>query len=469
MTKKKQTRSVRHCREVLNSSVVLGLVFGLSACATIPFTEDTRPKSDTLTPGTIEYAIKYADKTRQAYHEKLRQESRHEQLLSSGMLTLGAAAIGAAAYGADMDVLFGLGLGGGLAYQLGTWNTSRDRLGIYVEGMKAMSCAKTAITPLRSAEKDANDISEKTNKLENEIEQTANAAARVTALLTYATYLVKDMPRLLTDAEAELAEVAGVFNNANGLLNRAASTRRKVKNAGLMLETKIDEMRTLIAEALNGTRADLSNLRGVIGSIGDYVNIFTPGVNVGSTLQNTAGVAVANQLETLQVPPNTHQLLGLSPDVQSLDASSAQARLITELSELRGKRVMLLDTMNAVKNDLFEPFSLDAVKSGLDRCGIDTSKFGPAIALNRTVVTFQPGKIGTALVLITGGTRPYTASLMDLPAKGVDLGQLAGSNTLVIMASEETEAGATHQIMVSDSANNSAILTVKIASVGAND
>ena len=478
MTRKKRTRSVRHCWAVVHSSVILGLVLGLPACAGIPFTEDTRPRyaadlraegtqsgatqaSEVTSrmvsrPGTIEYAIQYANETYEAYRKKLLQESRLEQLLSGGLLTLGAAAIGAAAYGADMDVLIGLGLGGGLAHQLGTWNTNKDRLGIYVEGMKAMSCAKTAITPLRIGEEVAKDISTKADELKKAIEETANATGELTTWRASVTLLVTDTPDLLNAAEAELAEIAGVFNEANGLLSRAASTRSKVNNAGEMLETKIDEMRALIDEALNGTRADLGNLRDVIGSIGDYANIFIPGVDLGSTLQNAVGAAETGKTK---IKITTHNgLLGLEKDGE-FTASLAQAGLADALGRLREKRQVLLANMSAVKG-LVEPISLVAVKSGLDRCGIDTSKFGSAITLDRTVVIFQPNKAGTAIVSINGGTRPYTASLIDLPAKGIGPTLPAGSNVLIIVASDETEAGATHQIKVSDSANNTVILTV---------
>ena len=453
----------------------------LTACASSPYINDTRPTSlpasaqvmhiaaaakprpySQAKPGSIEYGVLYADETYEEYRYKLIEEYDRQQLVSGGLLTLAAAALGLGAYGADIDVLLGMGLAGGLGYQLGTWNSNQGRLGIYVEGMKAMVCAKTAISPLRIDAPRLAVITARISDLRNAIGDAAMAAGDVTYGQAIVTMQGDKGTALVAVADKELAEIAGVFKTANDLLARAASIEFKVENAGVLLEGKVGEIRALVTEALNGTLADLSKIREAIGSLGDYANLFAPGIDYASTLQNAIrGGGADPKLIVFNAQSGEMGGQGKTGDGDS-SVAGAQAYLARSVGSLRAKREQLLGAMSLLKG-VVEPISVEAVKSGLKGCGIDAKRFGSVLTLDRTAVTFQPKTAGTALVTITGGTQPFSANLLDLPAKGINTSLPAGGNLVIISAGDDTQAGASYQIKVSDAAKQFATLTVSIA------
>jgi hypothetical protein len=181
------------CNHCVFLMVLLSVI--ISGCASNPYIKNTRPSAKenlhpdapNLEKGTIEYSLKYADDTYDAYEAKLSEEFERQQLVSDGLLTLAASALGLAAYGADTDAILGVGLGGAWAYQLGTWNSNKNRLGIYIEGMKALSCGKIAIAPLRISEEKLSNIKERGNALYTAIEEAANATGQVTSYLAIAS------------------------------------------------------------------------------------------------------------------------------------------------------------------------------------------------------------------------------------------------------------------------------------------
>lgn len=333
--------------------VLVALILG--GCASSPYIANTRPvppqptgaagteSSKVQAPagaGTLPYALAYADATYDAYQAKLEEEYRRQQQLSNGLLTLGALTLGAAIGNAHRDVLITAAVGGGLAYQLGSWNSNDGRLGIYIEGMKAMACAKAAVAPLRMSEATRKRIDQSERDLTTALRDAAVPLADTTRWLNVAGASQVPNSETAQTARTEITDAGARFNQANDLLKLPNGIGQKVDGAGAMLEPKIDTIRGLIDEALKGTLAKLSSLPKQISSISEYANIFAPGL----TLNTAFSDRIAGINDTLKPPKPTTENKKGGPATESAAAPpplEPRDQLAEALGRLRGARVML--------------------------------------------------------------------------------------------------------------------------------
>jgi hypothetical protein len=81
--------------------------------------------------------------------------------------------------------------------------------------------------------------------------------------------------------------------------------------------------------------------------------------------------------------------------------------------------------------------------------------------LDRSAVAFKAGIAGISMVTLSGGTLPYAASFVDLPApKGISFS--LSREVLMVSATGDTEAGNSTQVKVADSAGSTAFLTISV-------
>lgn len=400
--------------------------------------------------GSHAYALRYADDTIDAYQAKFSEEFLRQQKLSNGLLTLGALATGAAIGKAHSDVFITMALSGGLAYQLGTWNSSQGRLPIYVEGIKAVGCAKSVLAPLFIDEAGLAAIAARAEQVHLSLTPAAQAAGETTRWLAVADASVAGA--LATSAATELADLDTLITRANELLNRAAGMPRKVNGAAAQLDAKVDEIRRLVDSAINGTLADLANLPKVIGSLGEYANVFAPGLDFGGALKNRVGSI------------NTKHDVSKRSDQEAQTAerdANTNTQLAQALGTLRAQRITLAARLAELEGTLGGN-NAEQVKTDLAGCGVDNAKLSNAISLDRTTVTFTAGAAATAFVTISGGTLPYSASLLDVREKGITIAGPAGGAVIVIQSPADAKPDQTYQIRVTDAAKATAMLTVMV-------
>lgn len=272
-------------------SLISMILFVASGCATNPYPVDSRPshrESDVRSeeaPGTMAYARRYADRTYEEYRQKLSAEFRRQQFLSNSLISLGAATLGIATFGGGRDGIVATALAGGTGYALGTWDTSRPRSHIYVEGMNALSCAKSAISPLTFSKGELDDLKDLREGLQAAIRDVASAVSGVSGYLA----AVQTDPK---EKDTELVGTAGqVLADVQPMLSRAAEAYVKsrsltavVEGAGESLEVAVDRIRGEVTGAIEGTRADLVTLPKLISSLSDYTQVFAPGVDLAAVL-----------------------------------------------------------------------------------------------------------------------------------------------------------------------------------------
>jgi hypothetical protein len=452
----------------MKTSTVTVIVTALSlgGCANNPYITNTRPvpspeaaaAATQAARGSLPYALAYADATYDAYDAKLGEELTRQQQLSGGLLTLGTLALGAAVGHAHRDVLIGLGLGGGLAYQLGSWNSNQGRLGIYVEGMKAISCAKAAVAPLQLGPDARRRIGAAETAVGEALRPTASALSDTTRWLAAAASATAANAALLQSARAEIADTNAALVQAGALLGRSAALAQKADGAGALLESKVDEIRRLIAAALNGTLAQLSSLPQQISSIAGYANLFAPGLQLGAAFSSRID-EINGQINKAK-PGGTAEARSNRQPLSAEAAASPEDNLAVALGRLRGARALLEPQLAALSGAIDR--SVSQVQADLSGCSVDSAQLSTGLTLDRSTVVLVAGQAGLARVGISGGTTPYVAAALDTPTKGINVLVPPGSAQVEVVADTGTVAGASYQVKVEDSAKHSVLLTVKV-------
>jgi len=445
----------------------------ISGCASNPYITDPRPSYSEMNgascrsgpacaaSGSIEYAWRYADNTYESYEAKLSQEFSRQQFLSGGLLTLGAAIIGMAVGHANNYWMAGTALTAGTIYQLGTWNSSKDRLGIYIEGMKAVSCAQSAVEPLRIGAGGIANIQNDEARVREDIEHAAKAAGKVMTWLAIVGDQNRQNPSSLErKAESELASMGVLFKKGNDAISHAARLEQGVQEAGGLLENTLKDIRTSVDAALNGTLADLSNLPKFISNLSASASMFAPGLDLDSVFKGA--VAATN------VASKKGGLLMGSPESGSpLDAVREAPidpvlKLAGALGDLSSRHTLLAASISRLKGTLGKAApSQSRVRNSLAGCGIDLEKLNLGLHLDRSAVAFKAGIAGISMVTLSGGTLPYAASFVDLPApKGISFS--LSREVLMVSATGDTEVGNSTQVKVADSAGSTAFLTISV-------
>ncbi|HEY0953201.1 MAG TPA: hypothetical protein VGE36_00485 [Roseateles sp.] len=417
---------------------------GLSGCVNLPYIEPTRhAPPHQASKGSLEDAIGYADRSYDAYEAKITEELRRQQGLSTALIGVGALAIGAGLADAHRDVFKALGLGSATAYQLGSWNSNPKRLSIYIDGMKALVCAKAAVQPLR--------MSTEARALVRTSRGQLNAAVKVAAEAMKLAGPARVAPGEgsgLQPLQTELLGLQSDLEEARKQQQRAASVEQRADGAGAMLQQKVDDIRTILDEALLATQADPANLRVAIQGIAAYATQFNTDVSAAS-------LAIA---ESLIAPTKGAGVLSGQKQSQTDSPerlAKAEAGLGAALGAVSGARIEVQSAVAELKGTIDRQF--EGVAASLGGCGVDTSKFSTGLALEEATLQIKAGQTGPAEILIKSGTKPFRVDVSTVPGLVVKLSAEGGA--VLVTADAKAEAGS-YRFRVRDAANQSVTLTV---------
>ena len=444
-----------------NVLVSLALWLLVSGCALNPYGSPIRHPVNATAPDPHEYtdslesARHYAERTYDDYYRQLAGEYTRQRRLSAGLLSIGAAVLGLAAFDAGTDAITATALAGGTGYTIGTWNTSRPRLHIYVEGMNALVCAKRAVQPVALSQTVHNALMADISKIIRQGDQVADKVGALTTALAKAkrpSGSTHTAQRLLIAVEPTLDRAGEAYIKGHSLL-QANHT------AGADLKDAVDRIRSDVALAIEGTLSDLSSLPNVIAGLAPAAQIFAPQLDLAATLSGRLAPSAADpsppdpdgEVDTggtekgpVQPGPRTVDLSGPIGDLRSailkLDQASARVAAVAATVDLKQ-----IDKLLAAEG-----------------CGIEPGQLSTEISLSRTRIDLKPATAATHFVRVTGGTLPYQANLLSLPAAGISL-DMRG-DTLTIVADAQTRAGDEHVIEVADTASHRAEITIAIES-----
>jgi len=446
---------------------VLLVAVASTSCAINPYVMPVRPpplssSNDSFDP-QMQRALGLVDQQFDLYEGKVREEYDRQRQVAGSLLFIGAAVLGAAVGSAHRDVILGGALSGALVYQLGSWNTSRARPEIYVEGMKAMACAKGVVAPLRVSD----SYLKKVEKQAAETSQARDLASRSFGeVKRWLTFVVAQQPigqksAIVVDAEAALAAFPAVRSQVSETAGRATALRQNVGAAGLRLEARVDDIKQLITRALNGTISDLSTLKGAIADLNGLTSVFAPGLKTDTAVR--ARIDAINARVAPPVEVNTES----GPIDEDLPASRRSVNPVAELSralgKLAGNTSLMASRADELAHLMEEPGKVQPLqlKKDLDGCGIDVTKGG--FRIENGTLLFQAGVQRTSYVPLSGGTTPYRFALLDAPLpKGFDVSMPPGEGSVAVIAGSQVETGASFRIRVYDSTGTGGIVTVTV-------
>jgi hypothetical protein len=444
----------------MKTKFALILAIALSGgCVSVPYIEDTGPgayinctlypDSIACQPGELAYSLNLVDRTKELYRQKLIQEFKRKQNLSTATILLSAATLGLAAYGADSDAILGAALAGGVTYSLGTWNWSQDRLTIYLEGMRAMDCIRSSVAPINRGSDYFVNLKNVNADLWKAHIDTAVAVGKLSAIL--AAIGESNLPMQLAEAaKTEISNSETGLARSLQLLQKNSALQTKIMEVPAKIDSVVHAVRTSVDQALNGTLSDLSTLRSHMQGLNSFVQIYAPGLDLDASLQEALeGARGESDVSTTQ---------------SAKTSKTRNDEVATAFGNLIEKKHSLLAVMG-IAQGFVDKVDTAAEQLDLSGCGVDTTKFSSSIALDRTRVEFVAGKAQTSYVRITGGTTPYVAGLVDHPADGINVSVLTGSNQIAITATDKTVAGSSYKVSVADSASpqHTATLTISVS------
>ena len=454
--------------------LILIILFMATGCAINPYPTDSRPShrdsdmDSRAEAGTIAYAHRYADRTYEEYRRKLSAEFERQQLLSNSLISIGAATLGVAAFRGSRDAIVATALAGGTGYALGTWDTSKPRSYIYVEGMQALSCAKSAIRPLTFSEGRESELENLKNlrkQLQSSIVQVASAVSKVSGYLAVVQTDPKDQnTELVRTAEQELVDVQPLLSRATEAYVKSQSLTAAVGGAGESLEVTVDRIRAEVTGAIEGTRADLASLPKLISNLSNYADVFAPGVDLAAILSGrlTPSDQEDDSIDRVDEATGKTQSSRERRDGEPKETdkmTDPRFLLAKAIGELRGA-VVLLGTYSAQLIGWVDQVKSDQVEATLDGCGIDAKALGRSLSLSRSVVILPPNETRRANISIKGGTLPYSHALETEPAPGINVS--TRGDTISVFATEQTVPGKAYRVEVRDAAGATATLTIRI-------
>ena len=455
------------------------LVSSLLGCTTFPYVEDPRPvntKNCTSCESSeveLQRAMAYVDYTYDGYRRKLLEDAKQSQDLSQGLIALGTVTLGLAAFEANIDTFKAAGLLGGGAYHLGTANENVGRRAQYIAGMRAMVCIKDIASPMVGITSNYQHIQNNAERLRSAMDEYAIAAGDLTNNMNQ-LFLNDDASKSLkAAAQAQLKVIDSDRARAAQLLQSTNTLLAKSSTIGPRVFAQVDSIRVAVDEALTSTLASTDSIGSQIAALSDYAQYFTPGLDFAqllqTTLTSTGGSDVNKVLDGMLA-----QAKGDFDKKNKENAENAEnvknaiisvyEKVISNISvamgEMQAKRQIMLARASELNGLLAMPLNLN--EATFKSCGALTDNITTQLTLDHSSLAFTQGVIQTAIVEVSGGTKPYSAQLTRTPNSSVNVSTVAGGSGVIVTLTGEAKAGEAFTIKVKDSSTQHAIINVSI-------
>jgi len=415
----------------------------------------------------------YVDYTYDGYRIKLLEDAKQSQDLSQGLIALGTVTLGLAAFEANIDTFKAAGLLGGGAYHLGTANENVGRRAQYIAGMRAMVCIKDIVSPMVGITSNYQHIQNNAERLRSAMDEYAIAAGDLTNNMNQ-LFLNDDASKSLkAAAQAQLKVIDSDRARAAQLLQSTNTLLAKSSTIGPRVFAQVDSIRVAVDEALTSTLASTDSIGSQIAALSDYAQYFTPGLDFAqllqTTLTSTGGSDVNKVLDGMLA-----QAKGDFDKKNKENAENAEnvknaiisvyEKVISNISvamgEMQAKRQIMLARASELNGLLAMPLNLN--EATFKSCGALTDNITTQLTLDHSSLAFTQGVIQTAIVEVSGGTKPYSAQLTRTPNSSVNVSTVAGGSGVIVTLTGEAKAGEAFTIKVKDSSTQHAIINVSI-------
>lgn len=455
-------------------SIMCILVSSLLGCTTFPYVEDPRPvntKNCTSCESSeveLQRAMAYVDYTYDGYRRKLLEDAKQSQDLSQGLIALGTVTLGLAAFEANIDTFKAAGLLGGGAYHLGTANENVGRRAQYIAGMRAMVCIKDIVSPMVGITSNYQHIQNNAERLRSAMDEYAIAAGDLTNAVNQLFLYDDSTKSLKAAAQAQLKVIDSDRERAAQLLQSTNTLLAKSSTIGPRVFAQVDNIRVAVDEALTSTLASTDSIGSQIAALSDYAQYFTPGLDFAQILQTTLVSAGSSGTGIDGILAQSLNNLAEKPKENAENVKDAIKRvhkkIISNISvamgEMQAKRQIMLARASELNGLLAMPLNLN--EATFKSCGALTDNITTQLTLDHSSLAFTQGKIQTATVEVSGGTKPYSAQLTRTPNSSVNIASVAGGSGIIVTLTSEAKAGESFTIKVKDSSTQHAIINVSI-------
>jgi hypothetical protein len=386
---------------------------------------------------TFLQASEYALRVKERYRQAVGEQAQLQSWLGIGLISLSAAAIGLGAVGGSTDAIIALGLAGGGGYGMGTWLLNRPRQAAYVAGIKAVTCAEDAITPLALPEAGVILLGKNLGVLGEQIPKVEEQAAVVSEIIDRLQPKLAAVPEaarksadeLVKDATVELANAKSLVTSADTAYTTGTELKQVEDALGRRLAIAIDKIVDTVDGIIVETQRDPQALSAIISGLGATYKTFTTvpealkGVPPGKALGPQAEVRglLSEQQRTLKEIDTIYTELK--------DAVKALRVNAIKLSSARRAVAVMVNTVGK-----------DAPLKALESCGVKSGDIVTGLTID-PAGPFEVAKSSTVGFVAKGGMSPYSATVKG-PSDGVIVTQPAPfSPAFNVTASKEAQAG----------------------------
>ena len=406
---------------------------------------------------TLPVALVYGERVRSAYREALGDQARLQAWLGIGLIPLSAAAIGLGATGGSSAAILALGLTGAAGYGTGTWLLNRPRQAAYVAGIKAITCAEDAMTPLnvpiavqKGLETNLADLRKTTQALQTaQAKLTATVAtadAKVGALTTVRPPLAvrrDEVRALVVTARDELKAADAALTVADKAHGSGVALKAVLDTAGGQLVAAINKIADTVDGLVVETQRDPQALATIISGLGGAYRTFTT-VPEGMAITRTpppkgadGGMGqsgdVAPEKRTWPLTEAEEAIFRAELDALAVELRSQLADLRTATAAVTVPRRWVADTVNAVAKD--------PPVEKLKGCGVQAGELITMLTLD-PAGPYEIAPPGSISFTLKGGLSPYGASIAQ-GVSGLTVTQAAPfSPAITVAAAKDTPDGA---------------------------
>lgn len=409
----------------------------VSGCSLLnPYVTWERPQSE---DPSLQNGIDYANRAKDAYNAAVGDQALLTNGLALGLIPLSAAAIGLGIHQVSGEAVTALGLTGAAAFGAGTWLSSTPRQRIYVAGVKAMSCAVSAILPLDLSVSQLQSDLQDLNDAISPVRTARDDVGTLVATIEEDSANLRVEPALVARAKQEIDTASALLETATQTYDTGVVLKQEVSRAGQTIVNAVDDIAADVNEAIVETQPDLSKLPEIINSLAQISTQFT-----------APPEPPAAPAEPGERPEDA--LVASGEFVKNLRTEALEGQLADALRRLKERIETLASAARPVAATVNSVNAAKPIET-LKACGVATDQLATDITLE------PPGPIKMAQgetkgLLIKGGKPPFSARLQGDAVTGLTITQIdTFGPAFTIKTTGETPSGS-YTIYVSDSANH---------------
>lgn len=398
---------------------------------------------------SIGAAQHYSRDVREAYRQRLGYLATLKNNTGAAEILLGAAAMGLAASHAHRDALVGVGLAGATTFGLATWFGNSDLEALYTSAIKALTCAESAVEPLRLSDTEIREIDEGMLQIRTQSPAFAATLARLDGLMdtlkNYSSGAREGL--LLARAQTTSSSAHTSLSHALGSYENAAALRRLNAIAGNELARTVERITASVDEETRKAQPDLQAAFTIAGGLGAIADKIAPGTD--ALLQEAMKKSF-----TTDKQQQGHRTVSAPRKAvpQGLDDAVEQA--IADVETAAGKIASAVAELDAITSHVQ---TADA-NAALGACNISVSA---AMALTPSSLTLPHGA-RSATFVAAGGKPPYVGRVIGVAPTGLAVvNPSPGDHAFQLTTTADTPAGS-YVVSVYDSTTKSIALAVEV-------